>query len=756
MLSYSTEDHLFSKKEVEAIINALSLSKILDPACGSGAFPMGILHKMVHILSKLDPQNKQWKKRQIENQTREVKKDISYAEKIKDDKARQKALDELEDRQATINDAFDNNELDFGRKLYLIENCIFGVDIQPIAVQISKLRFFISLIVDQKIDENKENLGILPLPNLETRFVAANTLIGVEKGLGNLFEQKIKEKENELAKVRQKHFSARTPATKSKYREKDEQIRAELAQLLCENEYFGTGVAEQLVNWDPYDQNTFADFFDMEWMFGVRDGFDVVIGNPPYVQIQKFSGKQEQKNWEQQKFATFVKTGDIYCLFYERGNMLLRDNGVLVFITSNKWMRANYGKKARKYFTEKTNPLVLIDFGGYKIFESATVDTNILIFGKNKNRHSTNACAIRKDYSENISISDYMTQHSIKLDNLNEESWIISSKEEYAIKKRIEKIGTPLKDWDLSINYGIKTGFNEAFIIDGVKKDKLIAADPKNAEIIKPILRGRDIKRYKAEFADLWLINTNNGYFDDKIQKRVPPIEIDDYPIIKKYLDQFLEKLEKRQDKGVTPYNLRNCAYIEEFEKEKIAWGNLALHSQFNLIQKGQYINAPSPFITSGSKYLLSVLNSSIGDHYIRLRGVTRNGGYFEYKPMFIEHLPIPKIPPESQKPFEILVDCILFAKENNLESEASTLESVIDGMVYDLYFEDEMKKANCYITDRITGVVQPFKKNDTDDFKKEYIEKLVKFCNEVKMVFRCLIHRRTVEVVKIVSGAKK
>ena len=225
LLSYTTEDHLFSDSEVKIIIAALNNAKILDPACGSGAFPMGILHKMVHILSKLDPQNKQWKQRQIENQTRQIKQDIAYAEKIKDDKARQKALDELEERLATINNAFDTNELDFGRKLYLIENCIFGVDIQPIAVQIAKLRFFISLIVDQIVDENKENLGIIPLPNLETKFVAANTLIGVEKGLGNLFELKIKEKEKELAKVRQRHFSARTPNTKTKYREKDEQLK---------------------------------------------------------------------------------------------------------------------------------------------------------------------------------------------------------------------------------------------------------------------------------------------------------------------------------------------------------------------------------------------------------------------------------------------------------------------------------------------------------------------------------------------------
>ncbi|RZB31666.1 MAG: hypothetical protein SRB2_04635 [Desulfobacteraceae bacterium Eth-SRB2] len=278
LLSYTEEDHLFSDSEVNVIMAALDDAKILDPACGSGAFPMGILHKMVHILSKLDPQNKQWKHRQIENQTRQIKQDVAYAEKIKDNKARQKALDELEERLTTVNDAFDTNELDFGRKLYLIENCIFGVDIQPIAVQIAKLRFFISLIVDQIIDENKENLGIIPLPNLETKFVAANTLIGAGKRPGINFKKPKITKRKELAKVLNSSFSPdNSTIDKEKIsRQIDENLRNEIAELL-KKDGFASDLTKKLAHWNPYDQNTFADFFDMEWMFGVKDGFDIVI-----------------------------------------------------------------------------------------------------------------------------------------------------------------------------------------------------------------------------------------------------------------------------------------------------------------------------------------------------------------------------------------------------------------------------------------------------------------------------------------------
>jgi len=259
LLSYSAQGHSFTDDEAEIIIGALDNAKILDPACGSGAFPMGILHKMVHMLGKVDPENARWKQKQMDK----------IAE-ISDITVREKLLEDVEE-------SFKGNELDYGRKLYLIQNCVFGVDIQPIAVQIAKLRFFISLIADQKVDHAKKNLGILPLPNLETKFVAANTLIGIERS-GQLMLQspEIDKKQDELAGARQKHFSARSPKTKAKYRESDENLRAELARLLKERGSFGEDVAEKLANWDPYNQNASADFFDPEWMFGVKDGFDVI------------------------------------------------------------------------------------------------------------------------------------------------------------------------------------------------------------------------------------------------------------------------------------------------------------------------------------------------------------------------------------------------------------------------------------------------------------------------------------------------
>lgn len=267
-----------------AVITALSSSTILDPACGSGAFPMGILQKMVHILQKLDPENKVWKEVQLEK----ARKESDAAFEIEDKQAR-------EERLLEINEAFDQsiNDPDYARKLFLIENCIYGVDIQPIATQISKLRFFISLVTDQKVNPEKENFGIRPLPNLETKFVAANTLIGIEKE-NNLFSAHgVKDLEKQLKQIRSKLFSARTKETKLKYREQDKALRYQIAEALKE-QGLPLESAEKLAAWDPYDQNTSSPFFDPEWMFDIKEGFDVVIGNPPYKQVPKglFSPKQ--------------------------------------------------------------------------------------------------------------------------------------------------------------------------------------------------------------------------------------------------------------------------------------------------------------------------------------------------------------------------------------------------------------------------------------------------------------------------------
>lgn len=273
---------------------------------------------------------------------------------------------------------------------------------------------------------------------------------------------------------------------------------------------------------------------------------------------------------------------------------------------------------------------------------------------------------------------------------LTSDSWVILSGIEKEIKQKIESVGVPIRNWGLSINRGILTGFNDAFIITGDVKDQLISEDPRSAELIRPILRGRDIKRYEYTFADLWLIATFPSLNYD----------IDQYPAIKKYLLSFgIERLEQTGKTHIvngTKVKARkktnnkwfetqdSIRYWDDFSKQKIVWGNLCLSAQFALAEEGTYINAPSPMIVPGNKYILAILNSKLGDWYIRQLGVTRNGGYFEYKPMFVEKLPVPMISESDQMPFVLLVDSLLDQKSNN--HDVTEIENKIDDLVFKLY----------------------------------------------------------------------
>lgn len=701
LLSYSDEIPEFSDEETQKIISAIDKIKILDPACGSGAFPMGILHKLVHALQKLDPKNKYWHELQYQKALKETEEAFKLGDK-----------NQREERLKEINEAFDEgiNYPDYARKLYLIENCIYGVDIQPIAIQISKLRFFISLVLDQKVDRGKENLGIRALPNLETKFVAANTLIGLDRPQQlALRNPDIEKKENELKALRHKYFTANTRREKLQYQEQDKKLREEIAKLLINDGWKDT-VAKQIAAFDLYDQNASADFFDPEWMFGItspqsppcqggeaecKGGFDIVIGNPPYVQIQSFSGKPEQKAWEQQKYATYVKTGDIYCLFYERGFDLLAQNGVLTYITSNKWMRAKYGKTMRRFFLEQGQIMQLIDFGDSPIFENATTYTNILILSRHRRGQLMRVWDLSQAYTNYSSLEELLAKKEGYEPLFNEDAFVIAGGVQASIKKRIEEISVPLKNWDVAIYRGILTGFNEAFIISSTKKDELIAKDPRSVEIIKPILRGRDIKRYRADFGNLWLINSHNGYGD------VPRINIPkDYPAIWAHLQRINEEtnggLENRQDQGSHWSNLRNCAYIPEIEKEKIIYAEIVYDSAFYYDINSYYPEATA-FIMVGEslKYLTALLNSKLLTYAFKTfyAGGDLRGNTFRYKKAFLENLPIPKIDFAAQRPFEILVDQILAAKKKDPNADTSALERQIDEMVYNLYglTEDEI-----------------------------------------------------------------
>ena len=259
-----------------------------------------------------------------------------------------------------------------------------------------------------------------------------------------------------------------------------------------------------------------------------------------------------------------------------------------------------------------------------------------------------------------------MQQNGAECDFSSADSWVILSPIEQSIKRKMETVGTPLKDWNINIYRGVLTGYNEAFIITTEKRDEILAncqsedERTRTAELIRPILRGRDIKRYGCDWANLWLINTHNG-----IKGKTPRIHIEDYPAVKVHLDQFWNKISKRVDKGDTPYNLRNCAYLEDFSKPKIVWGNLNLTASYAMIQDNSFINAPSPMIVPA--------NSKIADYYIRQLGVTRNGGYFEYKPMFVEKLPVPQ-----NVDAKVIADIESYVDSKN--------ETAIDEAVYMLY----------------------------------------------------------------------
>ena len=662
--AFDDAKELFEEAEAEGIVRAIAESKVLDPAVGSGAFPMGILHKLTLALQRIDPDNQRWQALQKERASQRA----DEAFETKDQQERDAELLE-------ISETFERYSGDFGRKLYLIQNSIFGVDIQPVACQIAKLRFFISLAIEQEADATADNFGIKPLPNLETRFVAANTLIGL--GQHMLSSEKVQALERELHANRERHFHAANRQAKLKCLNEDRRLRGELAQELTQ---LGMPIAaaNQVAQWDPYDQNAGADWFDTEYMFGVADGFDVVIGNPPYIQLQK-NGGELGKLYKDTGYATFTRTGDIYQLFYERGCRLLRPaQGLLAYITSNSWLKAEYGKALRRYFSERHTPLRLLEMGK-DVFENAIVDTSVLIVREGSG-NATTCDAVDMD---KLDATDFPPDARLwgQTRPDGEKPWSILSHAEHSVMDKMKARGTPLKGWDVAINYGIKTGYNEAFIIDDAVRQALIAEDSKSAEIIKPILRGRDIQRYRAKWAGLWLIDTHNGYGN------IPAVNIDNYPAIKSHLDGFYPRLEKRQDKGRTPYNLRNCAYHTEFYKEKLFWMDLTEQGRF-AYDEGEMFCADTAFMMSGQsiKYLCAILNSNLITWFMRNTALTSGMGVTRWKRFVVETIPIPKIPVAEQRPFIRLVDSILSAKADDPEADTDEQEAEIGRLVYELY----------------------------------------------------------------------
>lgn len=468
------------------IITALSSCTILDPACGSGAFPMGILQKMVHILQKLDPENKAWKEVQLEK----ARKESKAAFYIEDKQAR-------EERLLEINEAFDQdiNDPDYARKLFLIENCIYGVDIQPIATQISKLRFFISLVVEQKVNPDKDNFGIRPLPNLETKFVAANTLIGIEKPkLGNQLNlystENLKTLESKLKKVRSKLFSAKSKETKLKYREEDKILRNQIAEEL-EKSGWKSDTAQKLAGWDPYDQNDSSSFFDSEWMFDIKDGFNIVIGNPPYVFTRdvEFDGNFK-KYIEDEYFSKMIRgkksksnqSGKInlFAIFIVKGLFISSENGYLTYIIPNNILRTTTYDVVRRYLLENSHIEQIVDLGS-GVFDNVTASTVVL--GLSKKATTSKTKVITEINSiEKYDFSTKVFDQSQFLENVSYSFNIYMDELSLKISKEIAQNCELL----------------EAFCVDnieGIVAHKHLVFDSEGSNRV-PLIEGKDIKRY--------------------------------------------------------------------------------------------------------------------------------------------------------------------------------------------------------------------------------------------------------------------
>jgi adenine-specific DNA-methyltransferase len=480
LLAHDDALNPFKPAETTKLIAALDELKILDPACGSGAFPMGMLHRMVQVLAKLDPGNTLWKKRQLDRLA-----------DIPDATVREHLAQEIEH-------AFGGNELGYGRKLYLIENCLYGVDIQPIAAQITKLRFFISLVVEQRTDANAPNRGVRPLPNLETKIVAANTLIGVQKQLVQ-FELgtdtgeailEIDRCKGELAQVRHEYFNARTTRTKAKWRERDATLRARMTELLVQGAY-SQKQARKLAAWDPYDQNASADFFDNEWMFGLTEGVDVVIGNPPYRMLQPHNTEKATLDYFREHYVSVDFKIELFHLFLQRGASILNEAGCLAFIVPSTLLNNVYAEKLRRWLMDRC-VVQTIAVSPIRVFAEADVHTSVVVFRRetNPDKREKNIVATSIELTPQFARSPglYGRILQARFAALPGAIWNILLNEENAgLFEKLRSTSSQL-DSVSKINRGLITGDRERYFSERKLTEKHI-----------PILTGSDVERYATK-----------------------------------------------------------------------------------------------------------------------------------------------------------------------------------------------------------------------------------------------------------------
>ncbi|MEG1333855.1 MAG: TaqI-like C-terminal specificity domain-containing protein [Bacteroides sp.] len=620
LMQYTDEDLRLTDAQKSDIVRSLQNCKVLDPACGSGAFPVGVLQQMVHILSQLDPRNEIWKELILEESVHDLGSTL-----------RDCTDEERKEVQDDINRNFDDsiNRPDYARKLYLIEKCIYGVDIQSIAVQISKLRFFISLVVDQKpTSDRADNFGIRPLPNLEAKFVAANTLIGLKKDK-NLFDNReIDKLQAKLTQASHRIFGAKSNKSKNRWKERVMELQTKIAEQLEVLSVVSPEDAKLMREWKMFDQNASSPFFDPEWMFGVSSGFDIVIGNPPYHQISKDAlATSEYKIYLKKRFQTSGGRLNTFIFFIHVGIEFLSSRGVMTYIIPNTILTQDYYKETRKLLLDKTiiNKVVSYD----KLpFENAVVENITFLCNKGE--------------CKNYNIDHYLCNIADVWYDTNKSKQYFLNNRTYSFNFQSNQLSdklnintTPLKQL---------CNINQAIALKG-DKSLSVKYDNENNTYYK-LLDGRNINKYSIAWSGI-------------------------------YLDYNIDRIHSCKSKVIFEVN-------EKLLFRRVSSKLIFTYDDSQYFALNTIVVVTANNCSTSLKYLLAILNSKVIDYYYISKHKSTKKVFSEIQARSVGELPIKLT--GNQQLFTDLVDEILEAKKSDPTADTSALETEIDFMVYKLY----------------------------------------------------------------------
>jgi type I restriction-modification system DNA methylase subunit len=751
LFAYTEREHAFTPAEVATLITAIDEVKVLDPACGSGAFPMGVLHKLVYILGKLDPDNDRWKRTQLQK------------------------LDSAPMREQ-LQRAFEDNNDDYGRKLYLIENCLYGVDIQPIAIQITKLRFFISLVCDQKTNRNKkDNHGIRPLPNLETKFVAANTLIGLpEMDQLALVDPKVYQIEAEIESLYHSHFSEQNRTRKLANQRKVKTLRQELAKLLAES-LMSPAKSKHVAEWDPFDPQSSADFFDPHWMFGrsLTDGFDILIGNPPYFKENddknRFDGFRE--------LPCYQGKMDVWYLFVDVGLGFLKQNGTLSFIATNNWTTNAGASKLRNKIIKEARIVSLIDFQDYMIFESASIQTMVMLLVKEKSPEKYKVTiskakstftkddiaklqSARDDESNNLKTFTVEISRSHLIDkpllfNSSDKSSILEiidgKGDIHLLKSEIAQGIAPNPDRVNSRN--IKTLVEQIAqqrgisVGDGVfvlKKKERSVIDDAESDCLKPLYEPTHLTKYSKRSTDLRILYTKKGYFDPKKS-----------PSIVAHLRRYKEIMEARRENKsgqIQFYNL-HWPRDESFFKqgERILAPRKCSEPLFHHTEEPAYVMLSMNVIKTSRinmRFLSAILNSSVLKYWFRYRG-NMQGLNFQIDAAPLLRTPIPRESVRTQNLIGSAVALIQFGyleTDSKLNAAARFIGDLIDACVMECYFREHMAERDLLFHDTLAPHLAAYDSEADEAQQRDFLTDLHQTLNAPSHPIRNRLLRLTAD----------